>query len=105
MRIFTWDLKQAIDRATYDSAYNAWDLAEFLGARGLQDLWRGLFSRNRWVGVCEYPSANLFAAKKESSWRYSIENGTDIAMLDLSGQRCRVAASSRRASSRVAQAN
>jgi len=64
---FSLDFKQAIDAATYDSAYKiAWESRRFWE----QDyrIYGGISFPKQMVGVVWYPSANLFA-EKESSWQ------------------------------------
>ena len=82
---FSLDFKQAIDAATYDSAYKiAWESRRFWE----QDyrIYGGISFPKQMVGVVWYPSANLFAEKGIIVAGYSIENGTEFAMLDLPGK-------------------
>jgi monoamine oxidase len=82
---FSPEFKQAIDAASYDSAYKiAWESRRFWE----QDygIYGGISFPKQTVGVVWYPSANLFAEKGIIVAGYSIENGTEFAMLDLPGK-------------------
>ncbi len=82
---FSPDFKQAIDSATYDSAYKiAWESRRFWE----QDysIYGGISFSKQMVGVVWYPSANLFAQRGIIVAGYSVENGTEFATLDLPGR-------------------
>jgi len=82
---FSPEFKQAIDAATYDSAYKiAWESRRFWE----QDfsIYGGISFPKQTVGVVWYPSANLFAQKGIIVAGYSVENGTEFATLDLPGK-------------------
>jgi monoamine oxidase len=79
---FSPDFKQAIDSASYDSAYKiAWESRRFWE----QDysIYGGISFPKQMVGVVWYPSANLFAERGIIVAGYSIEDGTEFAKLDL----------------------
>jgi monoamine oxidase len=82
---FSPEFKQAIDAASYDSAYKiAWESRRFWE----QDyrIYGGISFPKQTVGVVWYPSANLFSEKGIIVAGYSIENGTEFAKLDLPGK-------------------
>lgn len=82
---FSPEFKQAIDGASYDSAYKiAWESRRFWE----QDysIYGGISFPKQMVGVVWYPSANLFAEKGIIVAGYSLENGTEFANLDLQGK-------------------
>src|SRR5260221_2133691 len=79
------EFKQAIAAASYDSAYKiAWESRRFWE----QDysIYGGISFPKQMVGVVWYPSANLLAEKGIIVAGYSLENGTEFAMLDLPGK-------------------
>src|SRR6267378_2055802 len=82
---FSPEFKQAIDAASYDSAYKiAWESRRFW-ERDYR-IYGGISFPKQIVGVVWYPSANLFAEKGIIVAGYSIENGTEFANLDLAGK-------------------
>jgi monoamine oxidase len=82
---FSPAFKQAIDAASYDSAYKiAWESRRFWERD--YSIYGGISFPKQMVGVVWYPSANLFAEKGIIVAGYSIENGTEFAKLDLPGK-------------------
>src|SRR6267378_7289261 len=82
---FSPEFKQAIDAASYDSAYKiAWESRRFW-ERDYR-IYGGISFPKQIVGVVWYPSADLFAEKGIIVAGYSIENGTEFANLDLAGK-------------------
>jgi len=82
---FSPEFKQAIEGASYDSAYKiAWESRRFWE----QDygIYGGISFPKQMVGVVWYPSANLFSETGILIAGYSLENGTEFANLDLPGK-------------------
>jgi monoamine oxidase len=82
---FSPEFKQAIDSATYDSAYKiAWESRRFWEQE--HSIYGGISFPKQVVGVVWYPSANLFSERGVLVAGYSIENGTEFGKLDLAGK-------------------
>src|SRR5260221_1952064 len=82
---FSPEFKQAIDAASYDSAYKiAWESSRFWERD--YGIYGGISFPKQTVGVWWYPSATLFTEKGIIVSGDSIENGTELANLDLAGK-------------------
>lgn len=82
---FSPELKRAIDRVVYDSAYKiAWESRRFWE----QDysIYGGISFPKQLVGVIWYPSAGLFTERGVVIAGYGIENGTAFEHMDLSAK-------------------
>lgn len=79
---FSADLKSAIQRVNYDSAFKiAWESRRFWEQD--YDIYGGLSYPKELKGVVWYPSAELFSPRGVVIGGYGIENGTDFEKMDL----------------------
>jgi monoamine oxidase len=82
---FSPDLKQVIDRTTYDQAYKvAWESPRFWERD--DSIYGGISFLNRPVNLVWYPSARLFSEKGVIIPGYGLENGTVMATMDLAAK-------------------
>jgi monoamine oxidase len=82
---FSPDYREAIQSASYDSAYKiAWEARRFWE----QDysIYGGISFSKQTVSVVWYPSANIFAEKGVLIAGYGVENGSEFGKLDSPGK-------------------
>ena len=78
---FSPDFKQAINSATYDSAYKiAWESRRFWERE--YNIYGGISFPQQTVGVVWYPSARLFSKTGVLVAGYGVENRSDFGKLD-----------------------
>jgi len=82
---FSPDVKQVIDRVTYDAAYKiAWESPRFWEKE--YSIYGGISFLDRPVNLVWYPSARLFTNKGVVIAGYNLENGGPLEKMNLAGK-------------------
>ena len=82
---FSPDVKQVIDRVTYEAAYKiAWESPRFWEKE--YSIYGGISFLDRPVNLVWYPSARLFSDKGVLLAGYNLENGSPLESMDLAAK-------------------